>query len=65
MTPPFPLHFDDYPRRGVDQIANDRDQFMSPINLDLGNGITVFFIDIGDSFNLALEVGEVLGGICF
>jgi hypothetical protein len=58
---PLPLHFDDFPRSGINDIPNDRYQLSSPINLDLCYGVAVFFVDIGDSFNLAVEVGEIIG----
>jgi len=51
---------ENFSRHGGHKVPHNGHQIPAAIYLDLGDGISVLFIGIGDSFNLALEVGKHL-----
>jgi hypothetical protein len=46
----------------VDDMADNRHQVPSAVDFDFNDSVTVFFVEVGYSLNLALDGGEVVGG---
>lgn len=59
VVDPFPFHLlQDLAGQGRGHVPDDRDQVPAAMDLDLGHGIAVLFVGVGDSFDLALQMFE-------
>ncbi len=60
MAAPFALHREDLAGGGVDDMADDGDQFLAAVDLHPGDGEAVLVVGVGDPLDLAAELRKVV-----